>query len=215
MVLELAGGEFGQLRRLGEEPEIHQRVGMLQVVLAERQPGRLVQPCRLTEQAQALGQPARLNRYPAAALGNQGHHRRADPGGQFGRLRQTVERGAVVPVLGLDERHVVGHDGPHGGWGVWAHQRAPVDGGGFGQPADVLQQGGLLQVQFGRTTIRQEGGRAVEVALGGRQPPQLVVDRRPGDQRLAEALDQPAAVGDADRLVEQRLGPAVRQPGPL
>ena len=66
VLLEVGNRPAGHVRRLGQQAQVDERVDVLDVVLAQRQAGLLVQPRSDVELLQALGQAAGLHGHPAA-----------------------------------------------------------------------------------------------------------------------------------------------------
>ena len=99
----------GRVGRLGQQPQFHQPVGVVDVVLAQRQPGGLVLADGLVEVGQPLDEPAGLNRDPGPRVDHVRDQMRPDLPGQRQGLVQAAQRGSVPALLALDHGQVVRH----------------------------------------------------------------------------------------------------------
>ena len=209
MMAELRGGPAGRDPGLGQQPQVDQRIGVLGVVLSERQAGLLVQQAGFLELTQALGEPADLHADPGPALRNHRHEGRPEPGRQRHCPVDVHDRGRPVAELYLDQGQVVVRFHQHVQRAPGAPERVAVERGGVREAPDVLVQGGLLQDHLGGPVGADQRGGPVEVVLRGAEPSQLVGDRGATDEDLAEPAVEVVARGDPDGLVEQALGPVV------
>ena len=197
----LDGGPGGA-GRLGQQAQLHQCVRVLDVMLAERQASGLVPLRRLLEQDQARGETSRLNSHPRPALGEQGEQRRADVRGRWQSLPEPLQGSTITASLRLDQCQVVRgqHQVPRAGRGVAQHP--VVDGGGIGQLPDVLQQDGLIEVQFTGAGAGEQRGRGAQVTARGRHPAEFLADRSMGHQQVSQRVVQMMPARDPAGLVE-------------
>ena len=182
-------------------------------MVAEREASGPQCLCRQLEQAHALREPPGLHRDPCAGLGDVGGQHRADLGGPGHRLSEPAQRLTVPALLGFDQRQVVHrlHLAPRAG--RRPGQQALVDRRGVGQPPDVLQQDGPLEIQLrGPRTADQRGG-GVQVALRHRHPAKLLADGGVTHQQFRQRLVEMVPTRDPAGFVEQPDGRTVIQPG--
>ena len=205
----------GRVGRLGQQPQFHQPVGVIDVVLAQRQPGGLVLADGVVEVGQPLDEPAGLNRDPGPRVDHVRDQMRPDLPGQRQGLVQAAQRGGVPALLALDHGQIVRHLDLAPEAEPGAGQQPLVDRHRLVQVTGVLQQDGPVEVQLRVAAGRHQRGRGAQVPVRGGDPAQFLAHRGVRDQDLGQHLVVSVPPGDPGRLVQQPDRVGLPQPGPL
>ena len=128
--------------------------------------------------------------------------RRADARGLRQGLPEPLQSSAKTALLRLDQCQVVRgqHQVPRARRGVGQHPL--VEGCGIAQPPHVLQQNGLVEIEFARPGTGNQGRRGAQVPARDRHPAQFLADRCVAHQQLGQRVVEMMPARDPAGLVE-------------
>ncbi len=191
------------LERLRKEPELFESVGVLHEQLTGGQPELLEHRSGGVELRDTLGQEASGNGYPGSVLGNEGDVQRAH---LFGRVTRHVEQGKGLleaTAVCLKESEVRCRLQADLCREIPVLQQSGIETCGHRAITLVGEQRGTLAGQFCGRVGRNERLRSVEVAAGGCQAAEFLLNGAASDEDLSEDVAQSVIPGDPGGLVEQ------------